>query len=59
MVGYAEVILVARMKISIYAPYAKERFETARQNSILHPERIVGNAEVIFRADRFMRPAKS
>src|SRR5947209_19772961 len=37
----------ARMKISIYAPYAKERFETARQHSILHPERIVGNPEVI------------
>jgi len=35
------------MKISIYAPYAKERFETARQHSILHPERIVGNPEVI------------
>jgi hypothetical protein len=34
------------MKISIYAPYAKERFETARQHSILHPERIVGNPEV-------------
>jgi hypothetical protein len=33
------------MKISIYAPYAKERFETARQHSILHPERIVGNPE--------------
>jgi hypothetical protein len=32
------------MKISIYAPYAKERFETARQYSILHPERIVGNS---------------
>jgi hypothetical protein len=30
------------MKISMYAPYAKERFETARQHSILHPERIVG-----------------
>ena len=30
------------MKISIYAPYAKERFTTARQHSILHPERIVG-----------------
>jgi hypothetical protein len=29
------------------APYSKERFETARQNSILHPERIVGNREVI------------
>jgi len=37
------------MKISIYAPYAKERFETARQRSILHPERIVGNPEVILR----------
>jgi len=35
------------MKISIYAPYARERFETARQYSILHPERIVGNPEVI------------
>jgi len=35
------------MKISIYAPYAKERFETARQHSILHPERIVGNPEVV------------
>jgi hypothetical protein len=32
------------MKISIYAPYAKERFEIARQHSILHPERIVGNS---------------
>ena len=41
---------LARLKISIYAPYAKdakERFETARQHSILHPERIVGNPEVI------------
>jgi hypothetical protein len=35
------------MKISIYAPYAKERFETARQLSILHPERIGGKPEVI------------
>jgi hypothetical protein len=35
------------MRISIYAPYAKERFETERQLSILHPERIVGNVEVI------------
>jgi hypothetical protein len=35
------------MKISIYAPYTKERFETAREHSILHPERIVGNPEVI------------
>jgi hypothetical protein len=39
------------MKISIYAPYAKERFETAHQHSlllpdsILHPERIAGNPE--------------
>jgi hypothetical protein len=31
------------MKIPIYAPYAKERFETAGQHSILHLERIVGN----------------
>jgi len=29
------------MKISIYAPYAKESFETARQRSFLHPERSV------------------
>jgi hypothetical protein len=35
------------MQISIYAPYAKERFETARQPSILYPERVVVNAEVI------------
>jgi hypothetical protein len=33
------------MKIPIYAPYAKERFETARQHLILHPERIVVNSE--------------
>ena len=38
---------VAPMKISIYAPYTKERFETARQHSILHPERIVGNPKVV------------
>jgi hypothetical protein len=38
---------LARTKILICAPYSKERFETARQNSILHPERIVGNREVI------------
>jgi hypothetical protein len=37
------------MKISIYTPYAKERFETARQHSILHPEGIVGNPEVTAR----------
>jgi hypothetical protein len=30
------------MKISIYAPYAKERLETARQHSILHREQITG-----------------
>jgi hypothetical protein len=35
------------MKISIYAPYAKERFATARQHSIFHPERIVGSPEGI------------
>src|SRR5438876_4284036 len=38
---------LARIKISICAPYAKERFETARQHSILHPERMVGNTEAI------------
>jgi hypothetical protein len=38
---------LARIKISIYAPTIKERFETGRQHSILHPERIVGNPEVI------------
>ena len=38
---------LARMKISIYAPYAKERFETARHHSILHPERIAGNPYLI------------
>jgi DNA-binding transcriptional LysR family regulator len=38
---------LARTKISIYAPYAKERFESARHHSIVHPERIVGNPEVI------------
>jgi hypothetical protein len=38
-----------RLKISIYAPYAEERFETARQHSSLHPEGIVGNPEVISR----------
>jgi hypothetical protein len=34
------------MKISIYALYAKERFETVRQHSILHPKRVVGSAEI-------------
>jgi hypothetical protein len=38
---------LARIEISIYVPHAKERFETARQYSILHPERIVGNPEAI------------
>jgi hypothetical protein len=33
-------------EISIYALYAVERVETAREDSILHPERIVGNPEV-------------
>jgi len=33
------------MGISIDAPYSKERLKTARQNSILHLERIVGNPE--------------
>jgi hypothetical protein len=36
---------LAGMKISIYALYAKERFEIARQHSILHPERIVVHTE--------------
>jgi hypothetical protein len=35
------------MKISIYALSAKERFETVRQKTILHLERIVRNLEVI------------
>jgi hypothetical protein len=35
------------MKILIYVPYAKGCFETVRQHSILHPERIVGNPSVI------------
>jgi len=39
------------MKISIYAPYAKERFETAHQHSILHPERIFGKNEAACAAD--------
>jgi hypothetical protein len=30
-----------------FAPYAKERFETARLLSILHPERIVGKPSLI------------
>jgi hypothetical protein len=38
---------LARMKISIYPSYAKGRFETARQHSILHPEQIIGKPEVI------------
>jgi hypothetical protein len=49
------------MKISIYAPCAKERFATARQHSILHPERIVGNPEVIPRnvAEKRALPSQS
>jgi hypothetical protein len=48
------------MKISIYAPYAKERFETSRQYSILRPERIVGlnceqSAKVFSRCSMKMR----
>jgi hypothetical protein len=46
------------MKISIYAPYAKEVSKTARQHSfciILHPERIVGNSAGI----RFRAPAQA
>jgi hypothetical protein len=39
------------MKISIYAPDVKERFETARQHSFWHPERMAGNtAGIGFRA---------
>src|SRR6266404_3183811 len=38
---------LARMEISNYAPYIKERFEKARQHSILHPERIVGKPSLI------------
>jgi hypothetical protein len=34
------------MKISNYAPYAEEGFETARRHPILHPERIIGNSEL-------------
>jgi hypothetical protein len=34
------------MKISNYAPYAEERFETERRHPILHPERIIGNSEL-------------
>jgi hypothetical protein len=47
------------MKISIYAPYAKERLETARQHSILHPERIVGNPKVVRTHDHEIRTGKS
>jgi hypothetical protein len=34
------------MKISNCAPYAEERFESARRHPILHPERIIGNSEL-------------
>jgi hypothetical protein len=47
------------MKISIYAPYAKERFETAGQHSILHPERIVGNPKVVGTHDHEISAGKS
>jgi len=30
-----------------FIPVCYHRFETARQDSILHPERIVGNSEVM------------
>ena len=36
------------MKISIYVPYAKERFETARQHSILHHGQIIRKPETGF-----------
>jgi hypothetical protein len=42
--GHLEQALRAH-EISIHAPCAKERLETARQHSILHPERIVGYPE--------------
>jgi hypothetical protein len=35
------------MKVPICASFAKERFETPRQHSTLHSERIVGNPAVI------------
>ena len=41
----------AHMKILIYVPYAKGCFETVRQHSILHPERIVGKNEAACAAD--------
>jgi hypothetical protein len=37
---------LARTEFSIYALYATERLETARQYSILHAERIVGHSSL-------------
>jgi hypothetical protein len=34
------------MKILNYAPYGEDRFVTARQDPILHLERIIGNSEL-------------
>jgi hypothetical protein len=47
------------MKISIYAPYAKERFETTVEYSILHPERIIGNPKIVGTHDHEISPEKS
>jgi hypothetical protein len=47
------------MEFSIYARYAKDRLETARQHSILHPERIVGNREVASPLPRFVKIANA
>src|ERR1700757_2772972 len=41
-------LLLAPMKISIYAPYAKERFEIARQQSIQHSRFRAGNSQISF-----------
>ena len=35
--------------------YARERFETARSYSILHPERIVGDSSIKARTDPAVR----
>lgn len=59
MVGNAEVILVARMKISIYAPHAKERFEIAPQNSILHLNESLATRKLSSERTVSSRPAKS
>jgi hypothetical protein len=47
------------MKIPIYSSYTKERFETAREHSILHPERIVGNPKIVGTHDHEISPVKS